>query len=275
MVGPAAADRARVRVLVVDDMEDLRAVITMLLEMDGRFEVVGEAVDGIEGVASADRLQPDVVLLDRTMPRMTGMEALPEIRRVAPNASVVLYTAEADEGVYQTALGMGAVGVMDKTHGVTDLTVRLSEALLQAWGSDTYPSVQIGPVPSDSALDWIDNSCRIVAAVRANPELTEAPVDAEVLGTFEDYLATWRDVAQANEEFVWAASATPSEVDRLLSAWATIDRIPEERLEALGLSFTAERGRLFYETITSAVMEALARHEATRELAQRLEPQWG
>jgi two-component system chemotaxis response regulator CheY len=264
-----------VRVLVVDDTADLRAVITMLLEMDGRFEVVGQAVDGIEGVASADALQPDVVLLDRTMPRMSGLEALPEIRRVAPNASVVLYTAEADEGVYQTALGMGAIGVMDKTHGVTDLTVRLSEALLQAWGSDSNPSVQIGPVPSDAALEWIDNSCRIVEAVRANPELTEAPVDVVVLDTFDEYLSAWRDVARENEEFVWAASATPSEVDRLLSAWATIDRIPEERLEEVGLSFTGERGRLFFETITSAVMEALARHEATRELAQRLEPQWG
>src|SRR5947209_6978341 len=100
----------------------------MLLELDGRFEVVGEAVDGIEGVERAEELQPDVVLLDRTMPRMSGMEALPRIRQVAPRAAVVLYTSETDERVYQAALASGAVDVMDKAAGVADIAVHLSKA---------------------------------------------------------------------------------------------------------------------------------------------------
>src|SRR3954463_4025400 len=106
MTGPAA-DEARIRVLVVDDTPDLRAVIKLLLDMDGRFEVVGEAGDGVEGGELAAELQPDGVLLARTMPRMSGLEALPEIRTVAPHTAVVLYTSEADDGVYQAALGSG------------------------------------------------------------------------------------------------------------------------------------------------------------------------
>jgi DNA-binding NarL/FixJ family response regulator len=277
VAGRAEADEARVRVLVVDDTEDLRAVIRLLLEMDGRFEVVGEAEDGLEGVASADRLQPDVVLLDRTMPRMSGLEALPEIRRVAPEASVVLYTAETDDRVHQAALGLGAVGVMDKTAGVGDLAVRLSDALLQAWGAEADPSVQVGPVSSDGALEWIDNTARIVDAVRTHPEITETPVPSDVLDTFDAYLSRWREIAEAESEFVWAASAAPDEVHRLIEAWATIDRIADDRLAALGLAWSPESGggRGFYRAITEAVLDALARHEATLALARRLQPQWG
>jgi DNA-binding NarL/FixJ family response regulator len=262
-------------VLVVDDTADLRAVIKMLLDLDGRFEVVGEAVDGVEAVEHAERLQPDVVVLDRSMPRMNGLEALPEIRRVAPGTSVVLYTADGDEGVAQAALGLGAVGVMDKSVGIADLAGHLSEALLQAWGAASNPYVTVGPVPSDAALEWIDNTAQIVSMVRAHPELTETPVPVDVLDTFEDYMRRWREVAQAESEFVWAATAEPSEVHRLIDAWATIDRIPEERLAEHGLAWSSPRGRVFFHAITEAVMEALARHEATLSLARRLEPQWG
>lgn len=263
------------RVLVVDDTSDLRAVIKLALEIDGRFEVIGEAVDGVEGVALAEALQPEVVLLDRTMPRLSGLEALPEIRRVAPDASVVLYTAETDEGVHQAALGLGAVGVMDKTAGVGDLAVQLSDALLQAWGGNGNPHVHVGPVPAASALEWIDNTARIIGAVRAHPELTDSAVPPDVLDTFDEYLAIWREIAQAKPEFVWAATAEPSEVHRLIEAWATIDRIPDEQLAAVGLAWSPDLGRAFYQAATQAIMEALARHEATLELARRLEPQWG
>jgi CheY-like chemotaxis protein len=274
--GPSAEDQERVRVLVVDDTDDLRAVIKLLLEMDGRFEVVGQAVDGVEGVDRAADLQPDVVLLDRSMPRLSGLEALPQIRRVAPGAAVVLYTAEADEGVYQAALASGAVSVMDKASTIGDLAVRLTDALLQSWATPAADiGVHVGPVPSDAALEWIDNTAGIVAAVRAHPELTDEPVPAAVLDTFDEYLHGWREVAETDSQFVWAARATPEEVNRLIDAWATIDRIPDDRLQALGLDWSAPRGRLFFHAITEAVMAALAQHETTVALARRLQPQWG
>ena len=264
------------RVLVVDDTADLRAVITLLLDMDGRFEVVGEAGDGIEGVELAGRLQPDVVLLDRSMPRLSGLEALPKILDVAPHAAVVLYTSEADERVYQAALGSGAAGVMDKTAGVADLAVHLSEALVRSWSDpDADAVVTVGPVPSESALEWIDNTSRIVAAVRAHPEVLDTPIDDDVYDIFDEYLRTWRAIAETRAEFVWAARAAPAKVHRLIEAWGTIDRIRDDDLHALGLDWTSPNGRVFFQAITSAILDALQHHEATLELARRLQPQWG
>lgn len=266
----------RVRVLVVDDTADLRMVVCMLLEHDGRFEVVGQAADGLEGIARAAELQPDAILLDRSMPRMNGLEALPELRAVAPHAAVVLYTAENDEGVRQAALASGAVGVMEKGSDVADLAVHLSDALVREW-SDPHAgiSVRVGPVPSDAAVAWIRNTRRIVGAVRDEPTLTESPVDPEVLALFDHYLDIWLGIAERGPEFVWAAAASPAEVHRLVEAWAMIDRIPDDRIAAAGLAWSVDRGRQFFEALTSAVLGALAHHEATVELARNLQSQWG
>ena len=80
---PPAPDPSGCRVLVVDDNEDLRALIRIQVEAQG-FTVAGEAGDGIEAVASATELQPDVVLLDLAMPRMDGLEALPLLWKPCP-----------------------------------------------------------------------------------------------------------------------------------------------------------------------------------------------
>src|SRR4051794_14081795 len=98
-----AAEQDLVRVLVVDDLDDIRQVVRLTLELDGRYHVVGEATDGIEAIEQARKLQPDVVLLDRSMPRLGGLEALPEVRSAAPAAAVILYTAESDEQLRQAA----------------------------------------------------------------------------------------------------------------------------------------------------------------------------
>jgi len=81
------------RLLIVDDVAEIRrAVRDALAGTD--IEVVGEAVDGLEGVELADRLHPDVVLLDMRMPVMTGEEAIPLIRDASPATRIVAYTAQ-------------------------------------------------------------------------------------------------------------------------------------------------------------------------------------
>ena len=65
----------RIRVLVVDDQELVRAGFRMILEAQPDIEVVGEAADGLDAVAAAGRLRPDVVLMDIRMPRLDGLEA--------------------------------------------------------------------------------------------------------------------------------------------------------------------------------------------------------
>lgn len=272
--GAAEHEPDLVRVLVVDDMEDIRQVVRLTLDLDGRYDVVGEASDGLEAIESARELQPDVVLLDRSMPRLGGLEALPLVRSAAPSAVVILYTAEGDEQLRQAAVAAGAVDVMSKDATISRLGTVLADALVRAAENDGDLAVRVGPIPSVAALDWVDNTAKVIAAVRRRPDVLDTPVDDAVFETFDHYLAVWRDIALGNEEFTWAARASADDVERLVGAWASVDRLTDPQLEELGIAWSSPLGRQFFDALTAAVLEALAAHEATANLASRLQPQW-
>jgi len=274
MSAGGAADSDLVRVLVVDDMDDIRQIVKLTLELDGRYDVVGEANNGQAAIDQARTLQPDVVLLDRSMPVMGGLEALPHVRGVAPAAAVILYTAESDDQLRQAAVAAGAVDVMSKDATISRLGTVLADALVRAAENDDDLAVRLGPIPSVAALDWLDNTTRIINTVRHHPDVLDTPVADEVFETFEHYLAVWREIALGNEEFTWAARARSTDVERLVGAWASIDRMTDEQLGELGIEWSSPLGRQFFDALTAAVLEALAAHEATANLAQRLQPQW-
>jgi DNA-binding NarL/FixJ family response regulator len=83
-----------IRILVVDDVEDLRRLVRYALERHGGFEVVGEAAAGGEAIRVAGNAQPDVVLLDLGLPDIAGEEVLTRLRDVSPGARVVVFTAK-------------------------------------------------------------------------------------------------------------------------------------------------------------------------------------
>jgi DNA-binding NarL/FixJ family response regulator len=117
LVGSAtAADKGSVseRVLIVDDHPLTRDALAALLAQQG-FDVVGEAEDGDAAIAAADRMQPDIVLLDLTMPGMDGLTALPGIRECAPSSEVVVLTASDTEENLLAAIRAGASGYLLKT----------------------------------------------------------------------------------------------------------------------------------------------------------------
>jgi CheY-like chemotaxis protein len=101
----------KVRVLLVDDLSDIRLVMRLLLEADGRAEVVGEASDGAEGVRLAAELHPDAVVLDLRMPGMDGVAALPLIRDAAPGTVVVALSALPVGPMTDRAVDLGATYV--------------------------------------------------------------------------------------------------------------------------------------------------------------------
>ena len=103
-----------VRILLVDDHPLTREALGSLLAQHG-FSVVGEAADGAEALERAAELEPDLVLLDLSMPGMDGLTALPGIREAAPGCEVVVLTASGTEENLLAAIRGGAAGYLLKT----------------------------------------------------------------------------------------------------------------------------------------------------------------
>jgi two-component system NarL family response regulator len=102
------------RILIADDHPLTRSALAALLGGNG-FTVVGEAGDGREAVELAGELQPDLVLLDLTMPELDGLQALPLLREAAPTCEVVVLTASESEGNLLGAIRGGAAGYLLKS----------------------------------------------------------------------------------------------------------------------------------------------------------------
>lgn len=102
------------RVLLVDDTAEIRRLMRLVLARSGRFEVVGEAEDGDAAVDAAGRLRPDLVLLDLAMPGTDGIQALPRLRSVAPDAAVIVLSGFAADAFREAVLAAGAQGYLEK-----------------------------------------------------------------------------------------------------------------------------------------------------------------
>ena len=90
--------------VLVDDSPDVRRLLSTRLELEGGFEVVGEAADGAEAIVLATRHQPDLIVLDAMMPVLTGLDALPAIVKGSPASKVVVYSAFTDDPALETDL---------------------------------------------------------------------------------------------------------------------------------------------------------------------------
>lgn len=109
------------RILVVDDHEIFRKQVCALLGAHPGFEVVCEAADGLEAVRHAEDHQPDIVVLDVTMPVLGGIEAGVRIRQVAPKSQIVFLSQYNSEAIAQAALATGALAYVTKSSAATDL----------------------------------------------------------------------------------------------------------------------------------------------------------
>ena len=118
---------APVRVVLVDDNEDIRLLLRFSLERDQGFDIVGEAENGALGVEVCADQQPDVVMLDYSMPVMDGLTALPRILEVAPEARVFLFTAETGGSIRERAEALGAT-FLPKHTPLEDIAEAVSRA---------------------------------------------------------------------------------------------------------------------------------------------------
>lgn len=267
-------DQRQVRVAIVDDNADIRLLLRLSFRSDPRFVVVGEGLNGEEAIELAEREQPDLMILDRQMPVLGGVEALPTIREVSPRTAVVLYTAGSDTGTYQAALSAGAVDVLDKT-GDGAIVDRVAEILVGHWEDEAATvEVRVGPVASEAARVWVANTNCILSAIRAHADKLQVRVPDDVMDQFGRFLKTWGDLANERAEFSWVARTSPYEIQRLVENWATLDRLSDEELATLGCTWSPPEGQPFFNALTAGVLEALEAHTESRALARVLAEQW-
>jgi DNA-binding NarL/FixJ family response regulator len=102
------------RVVVADDFADMRHLVKVTLERSGRFEIVGEAENGVEAIDLARDLRPDILVLDLSMPVLSGMEALPQIREASPDTKVVVLSGFDRSRMESEVMAGGATGYLEK-----------------------------------------------------------------------------------------------------------------------------------------------------------------
>jgi DNA-binding NarL/FixJ family response regulator len=113
------------RILIADDHEIFRRGLRSLLESHAEWEVCGEAVDGQEAVERVKELNPDVVVLDITMPRLNGLEAAQVIRNQAPRSRMVILSQHEPSLMRQAALSAGADAYVTKSEVSRELMMAI------------------------------------------------------------------------------------------------------------------------------------------------------
>src|SRR5579883_1525155 len=131
------------RVLVADDHEVVRQGIRAILQTRPEWEICGEAVDGREAVRLAQELQPDIIIMDITMPKLSGLEAAQEISRLKLPSRVLIFTMHESKSLGPSVRKAGAHGYVVKSRAARDLI----DALERLLGGGTFFD---NPTPSEA-----------------------------------------------------------------------------------------------------------------------------
>jgi DNA-binding NarL/FixJ family response regulator len=209
---------SKIRVLIAEDHALVRRGTAVLLSTEPDMEVVGQACDGIEAVAMAEQLRPDVVLMDLHMPRQSGIAATREITRTLAGTQVlVLTTLDDDESVFE-AVRAGAHGYLLKDvteqelldtiralrRGESHLTPQIARKVMDQFrllaGSPKFVSgenVAIKPAPTIEALsDKEEKILQLITDGLSNRQIAAAMFLAE--GTVKNYVSRIMEKLHAN-----------------------------------------------------------------------------
>jgi len=116
-------------ILIVDDSLFIREALCNLFEREADFDVCGEAGDGKEAIEKAQKLRPDLILLDLSMPVMNGLDATRVLRRVMPEVPVIMYSAYSDSSTEKAANSAGVRALVSKLEPTSVLLGKARSAL--------------------------------------------------------------------------------------------------------------------------------------------------
>ena len=173
-----------IRLMLADDHRMLREGLRRSMTEAG-FDVVGEAGDGVEAIAMAEDLTPDVILMDVTMPNCDGVEACRRVIEAEPDTKVVMLTMHADQEVLANAIRAGAIGYLTKDSS----TREIAEAVRMAVEGDTVLSPQL-------ARTMLEEVRKLDAAATAEEDLVVSRREVEVLQLIADGCSTPEVAAQ-------------------------------------------------------------------------------
>ena len=118
-----------IRILVADDFAPWRRFISPMILEHTDWHIVGEAVDGFEAVQKTQELKPDLILLDIGLPKLSGIEAARQVRKLVPNSKILFLSEVHDTDIVQEALGTGASGYVVKSDAGSELTKAIQTVL--------------------------------------------------------------------------------------------------------------------------------------------------
>ncbi|MFE3638627.1 response regulator transcription factor [Streptomyces cellostaticus] len=202
-----------IRVLLVDDHQVVRRGLRTFLEVQDDIEVVGEAADGAEGVARAEELRPDVVLMDVKMPGTDGIEALRRLRGLDNPARVLIVTSFTEQRTVVPALRAGAAGYLYKDVDPDALagairSVHAGHVLLQPEVADALLSqdeVGSGQGRAGALTDREREVLGLIADGRSNREIARALVLSEkTVKTHVSNILMKLDLADRTQAALWA-----------------------------------------------------------------------
>jgi DNA-binding NarL/FixJ family response regulator len=125
-----ARDTPTWRVVLCDDQHDYVRLLSMLLSLEPDLDIVGTAGDGIEAIDACKQLQPDVLLLDVSMPNMDGIAALPHVRQASPRTRVLMLSGFSSPQIRQRSIEAGASGFIEKGTPMTELPRLVRDTLI-------------------------------------------------------------------------------------------------------------------------------------------------